>query len=171
MALSGQRSRRSEHGVTISVLGDGRTALRLARVRLLDAEASRESWMRQTHLLVRDARDDWRLAMGQGVIMYDGLPLDNSLHARYAGRYDLPDGRRLQVEWQEPALLAILPSGAHTQIFLASPTEEQVRVPAAGAMRFTLAADGSPVSVALVRNGKELWQAIRREGLSNKTGD
>jgi hypothetical protein len=82
------------------------TAVRVARVRLLDASGKRESWMRQTHTLVRSSGGKWQLVMGQGVIMYDGPPLDPALHSRYAGIYALGDGRQLVLEWTDGALLA-----------------------------------------------------------------
>jgi hypothetical protein len=65
--------------------------------------------MRQTHTLVRGSAGKWQLAMGQGVIMYDGPPLDPALHARYAGVYVLGDGRQLVLEWSDGALLCHVP--------------------------------------------------------------
>ena len=163
MALSGQKSARSEHGASLVFYGDPvHTAVRVTRVRLLDPAGKRESWMRQTHTLVRGSAGKWQLAMGQGVIMYDGPPLDPALHARYAGVYVLGDGRQLVLEWSDGALLATFPSGAHTQVFLASPTQEAIRNPAAGALTFTLDANGSPTHAALVRAGQEQWRAARK---------
>ena len=165
MALSGQRNTRSEHGVTLSVVGgeEPRLAIRTSRVRLLHADGKRESWIRQTHTLGRVAgAGPWKLALGQGVIMYDGPLLDPALHARYAGQYLIADGRKLVLAWVDDSLLATLPNGAETQVFLASPTEESVRNPAAGALRFTLDARQAPIAVALVRDGQEMWRAIRQ---------
>ncbi len=163
MALAGQRSARSEHGTTLAFYGDPvHTAVRVARVRLLDPAGTRESWMRQTHTLVRNRAGKWQLIMGQGVVMYDGPPLDLVLHSRYAGVYVLGDGRQLVLEWTDGALLATLPSGARTQIFLASPTQEASRNPAAGVLTFTLDEKGSPTNAALVRAGKEQWRATRK---------
>ena len=163
MALSGQRSARSEHGATLIFYGDPmHTAVRVARVRLLDPAGARESWMRQTHTLVRNRAGKWQLVMGQGVIMYDGPPLDPALHSRYAGVYVLGDGRQLVLEWTDGALLARFPSGALTQIFLASSTQEAIRNPAAGALTFTLDENGSPTHAALVRAGQEQWRAARK---------
>jgi hypothetical protein len=161
MALSGQRAERSEHGITLALHAD-HTAIRIARVRLLDPARQRESWMRQTHTLIRNSAGQWQLAMGQGVVMYDGPLLDTALHARYAGTWLLEDGRKLQLQWQEPSLLAVMPNGAQAQVFLASPTEEVVRNPAAGSLRFELATDGSPQSVALVRGSDVIWRAKKR---------
>jgi len=163
MALSGQRSARSEHGATLIFYGDPvHTAIRVARVRLLDPSGKRESWMRQTHTLVRSSAGKWQLVMGQGVIMYDGPVLDPALHSRYAGVYMLGDGRQLVLEWTDGALLATFPSGAHTQIFLASPTLEAIRNPAAGTLMFTLDGSGSPTHAALVRAGQEQWRAAKK---------
>lgn len=163
MALAGQRSTRSEHGATIVLYGDPvHTAVRMVRVRLLDPAGTRESWMRQTHTLVRNRAGKWQLIMGQGVIMYDGPPLEPALHSRYAGIYVLGDGRQLVLEWTDGALLARLPAGARTQIFLASPTQEVIRNPAAGSLTFTLDENGSPTHAALVRAGQELWRAARK---------
>jgi hypothetical protein len=160
MALSGQRNARSEHGATLSTYGEpAHTAVRVARVRL--ALQDRESWIRQTHTWVRDSAGAWKLAMGQGVVMYDGPPLDAALHARYAGTFALDDGRKLTLGWEEPLLFATFPNGAQSQIFLASPTEEAVRNPNAGSLRFELDESGKPKSVALVRAGQEIWRAKR----------
>jgi hypothetical protein len=161
MALTGQRAGRSEHGVSLTLHGDT-TAIRTARVRLVDAARRRETWIRQTHTLVRHPAGQWQLAMGQGVIMYDGPELDPGLHARYAGSYRLDDGRALELEWRDASLLAVLPNGARTQVFLASPTEEASRTPAAGLLRFALAADGSPREAALIRGSETIWRAKRR---------
>ena len=162
MALSGQRRSRSEHGMTLVFYGQpAHTAVRVARVRLLDEGTRRESWMRQTHTLVR-SQGTWRLAMGQGVIMYDGPPLDPALHARYAGTYLIGDGRQLVLEWKDDALLATFPSGAQAQVFLESPTQEIVRNPAAGALHFTLDSQGRPTHAALVRAGQEQWRAAKK---------
>ena len=163
MALSGQRVQRTAHGATTELFGSpAHTAIRIARVRLLDAEKNREMWLRQTRTWVREGRGPWRLVMGQGVVMYDGPTLDAALHARYAGVYLLPDGRKLTLEWSEDSLLATLPSGAQAQVFLESPTDEVVRVPTAGSLHFTLADDGTPRAASLMRLGKELWRADRR---------
>ena len=133
MALSGQRNARSEHGSSLVTYGEpAHTAVRVSRVRLVFADQKRESWMRQTHTWVRNAAGEWKLAMGQGVVMYDGPPLNAALQARYTGVYELADGRKLTLEWRDGMLLATFPNGSQTQIFLASPTEEVVRNPAAG---------------------------------------
>lgn len=160
MALSGQRKVRSEFDVALTSYGEpAHTAVRISRVRL--ELQGRESWIRQTHTWVRDAKSTWKLAMGQGVLMYDGPPLDQALHARYGGTFKLEDGRKLVLKWQEPMLMVTFPNGATTQLFLASPTEELIRNPAAGAMRFSLDERGAPEEVALVRAGQEVWRAKR----------
>ncbi len=160
MALSGQRNPRSEHGSTLSLHGDpAHTAIRVARVRL--KFQNRESWIRQTHVWVRVADGAWKLASGQGVPMYDGPALDESLHSRYAGTFTLSDGRKLVLSWEEPLLLATMPNGARSQVFLGSPTEEVVRNPAAGALRFELDDRGIPQVASLMRSNQEVWRAKR----------
>lgn len=167
MALTGQRNARSEHGVILTLYGDDQphTAVRIARVRIVDSAGGREMWMRQTHTLVRDTAG-WKLAMGQGVIMYDGPPLDPALHARYAGVYVIDENRRLTLDWDDGALLAIFPNGAQTQVFLASPTQEALRNPAAGVLNFTLDEKGNPIAASLVRGTQELWRGARETSSS-----
>jgi ketosteroid isomerase-like protein len=163
MALSGQRNARTEHGASLVFHGEGpHTAIRVARVRIVDAAGGREIWMRQTHTLVRDPGGPWKLAMGQGVVMYDGARLDPALHARYAGTYVIDGGRNLVLEWTDGALLATFPNGAQTQIFLASPAQEAMRNPAAGVLHFMLDAQGNPKAASLVRGSAEVWKANRQ---------
>jgi hypothetical protein len=162
-ALTGQRVERSEHGPSLAAYGTPQphTVVRVARVRLLDATGGRESWIRQTHVLVRDADGAWRLALGQGVLMYEGPPLDAALHARYAGTYVISPGRQLVLAFEDGALFATFPNGGAAQVFLASPTEEASRTLGAGRLRFTLGPDGRPVAAALVRGDREVWRATR----------
>ncbi len=163
MALSGQRNARTEHGTSLVFYGDEpHTAIRVARVRLVDSAGGREIWMRQTHTLVRKGAGPWQLAMGQGVVMYDGPPLDSKLHERYAGTYVLADGRKLVLDWTDGTLLATFPNGAQTQIFLASPAQEVMRNPAAGVLHFTLDATGNPTTASLKRGSTEVWSAKRQ---------
>jgi hypothetical protein len=68
----------------------------------------------------------------------------------------------LVLDWTDGALLATLPNGAQTQIFLASPTLEAMRNPAAGVLHFTLDAQGNPKSASLVRGSEEIWKALRQ---------
>lgn len=163
MALTGQRTVRTEHGASLDFYGTPKpqTAVRVARVRLVDAPNNRESWLRQTHVLVRGADGAWRLALGQGVVMYEGPPLDLAMHERYAGTYSISPERKIVLSWEDGALLATFPNGAKTQVFLASPTEEASRTLGSGRLRFTLGADGRPVTVALVRGDQEVWRATR----------
>ena len=93
--------------------------------------------------------------------MYEGPTLDMALHQRYAGTYVIDADRKLVLSWEDDALFATLPNGAKAQIFLASPTEEATRTTGGGRFKFTLGADGRPVSVALVRGDKEAWRANR----------
>jgi ketosteroid isomerase-like protein len=163
MALSGQRSVRTVHGIEVAAYGTApaHTVVRTARVRLRDTVGARESWIRQTQVFVRQTDQRWRLALGQGTVLYEGPAQDPALLARYAGRYVIAPGRVLVLRWQDESLFATLPSGAVGQIFLASPTEEAVRTAGAGQLRFTLDTAGQPVAAALVRNGREVWRAAR----------
>ena len=163
MALSGQIRDRTEHGVSVELHGSPQpsSAIRIARIRLVDAANKRESWLRQTHVLVRGEDGAWRLALGQGVVMYEGPTLDLALHQRYAGTYVIGPDRKLVLTWEEDALQATFPTGARTQIFLASPTEEASRTTGAGRLKFTLGEDGRPVAASLVRGEQELWRAKR----------
>ena len=97
MALTGQRSERTEHGASVDLHGvpQPNTAIRIARIRLVDAANKRESWLRQTHVLVRGEDGVWRLALGQGVVMYEGPTLDPALHQRYVGTYVISSERKL----------------------------------------------------------------------------
>lgn len=166
MALSGQRSARSEHGTSLTFHpSDSRSpqsAIRVSRIRLLDPSGAREIWMRQTHVLVRDSDGSWRLAFGQGTVMYEGPLLDSALHARYAGTYVISPERTLKLSWEDNALLAQFPNGSKTQIFLASPTEEASRTTGGARLRFTLGPDGTPVVASLVRDDREVWRAERK---------
>ena len=163
MALTGQRSERTEHGVSVELHGAPQpdTAIRIGRIRLVDTANKRESWLRQTHVLVRGEDGAWRLALGQGVVMYEGAMLDLALHQRYVGTYIISPGRKLVLAWEEDALQATFPTGAKTQIFLASPTEEASRTLGAGQLKFTLGEDGRPVAASLVRGDQEIWRAKR----------
>jgi len=163
IALSGQRSERAEYGPSTQLLGAPQptTAIRIARIRLVDAPNKRESWLRQTHVLVRGEDGIWRIAMGQGVFMYDGPVLDMALHQRYVGAYIISPERKLVLTWQEGTLHAIFPNGSATEIFLASPAEEASRTPGAGRLKFTLGDDGRPIAASLVRGEQEVWRAKR----------
>ena len=54
-----------------------------------------------------------------------------------------------------------MPSGARTQIFLASPTEEVTA--AHERLRFELDAERRPVVVRLMRNDTQVWRAERQQ--------
>jgi ketosteroid isomerase-like protein len=162
-ALAGVRQIRTEHTPAIDVHGSPpHTVVRVARVRIIDSSGARESWLRQSHVFVREDDGAWRVAMGQGTVMYEGPPLDMGMHQRYIGIFDLPDGRVFKTTWEDGFLFGTLPNGAKFQLFLGSPTEEAVRTTGSGRMRFTLGPDGRPVTAALVRGTQELWRATRR---------
>lgn len=164
MALSGQRSVRTEHGSVMTSYGEPQpqTVIRVARVQIVDTARARETWMRQSQTFVRGADGKYRVAAGQGTLMYEGRRLDPALHARYQGTYDLPDGRTLVLRWEDGALMATFPNRSTAQIFLASPTEEVVRTTGLDRLRFTLDANQRPVAAALVRGETEVWRAPRR---------
>ncbi|APV51983.1 hypothetical protein BWI17_21325 [Betaproteobacteria bacterium GR16-43] len=164
MALTGQRSVRTEHGSQWMAYGgtEPHTVVRVTRVRLADEAAKRESWLRQSHTLVRGSDGQWRLAMGQGVLMYEGPPLDKALHARYTGTFVLEDGRVLKMAWIDDSLMATLPNGVMTQIFLASPTEEATRTVGAGRLKFAPDANGVPSEASLWRGEDVQWRAKRK---------
>ena len=170
MALAGQKSERTEYGASVELYGapQATTAIRIARVRLVDTAGKRESWLRQSHVLVRGGDGAWRLAMGQGVVMYEGPPLDLALHQRYVGDYVISADRRLVLAWEDGGLQATFPNGAKTQIFLASPTEEASRTTGAGRLKFTLGEDGRPVAASLVRGDQEVWRAKRSMATGNQ---
>jgi len=163
MALTGQRSERTEHGTSVELHGEPQpaTAIRISRIRLLDTANTRESWLRQTHVLVRDEGGAWRIALGQGVVMYEGPRLDLAMHQRYAGTYVISPDRKLVLSWEDDALQAIFPNGGRTQIFLITPTDEASRTMGAGRLKFTLGEDRRPVAVSLVRGEQEIWRAKR----------
>jgi ketosteroid isomerase-like protein len=163
MALTGQKSERTEYGASTQLYGtpQAHSAIRIARIRLVDVANKRESWLRQSHVLVRGEDGEWRIALGQGVVMYEGPPLDAALHERYVGTYVISPERKLVLAWEDGGLQATLPSGARTQIFLASPTEEASRTASAGRLKFTLGDDGRPVAASLVRGDQEVWRAKR----------
>lgn len=161
MALTRQSRERSAFDTTLVVHG-GHTAVRTSRLRLRSRDGARESWLRQRLVFVRRPHG-WRLASGQGTLLYDGPPTDTALYSRYAGRYVIAPGRVLLMEWDGDALMATLPSGARAPIFLASPTEEAARSASAGRLRFTLGPDGRPVTAALVRDTMVLWRAERAD--------
>lgn len=167
VALNEQRHVRSVHGPVLTVYGEDHgsaptTAVRMVRVRLLDPAHGYERWIRQTRVFVRGTDGEWRLAWGQGTLMYEGRPLDAALHARYAGTYEIDSERVLTLRWKDEALFATFPNGAEGQIFLASPTEEAARTVGAGHLRFKLGPDRRPVTAALMRGDQELWRATRR---------
>jgi hypothetical protein len=157
MGLSRQRNGSTTFDRTVAVHGD--TAVVTSRVRTRSADGDRETWFRQSRLYIRSATG-WKMAMGQGTRMYDGPVTTSPLYARYPGVYLLQDGRRLQMEWDGDSLIATLPNGAQSQVFLKSPTEEAIATPEH--FLFVLDASGHPTAVRLMRGDTELWRADRK---------
>jgi ketosteroid isomerase-like protein len=114
MALSRQREVRSVFDRTLVVYG-GNTAVRTARIRLRSADSTHETWMRQVVVFMREADGVWRIASGQGTLMYEGPPVDAALYARYAGTYVITPGRSLTLVWDGNALQGTLPNGSDEQ--------------------------------------------------------
>jgi hypothetical protein len=165
MALSGQRNVRSEYDVDIASHGppaEPHTVVRTSRVRLRNAEGTWESWLRQTRVFVRSG-GAWRMALGQGTLLYEGKVQDPALLARYPGRYVIDEKRALTLSLDDQSLMATFPNGARTQVFLASPVEEATRNMAAGQLRFTLGPDGTPLAASLFRSGREVWRGVREQ--------
>jgi ketosteroid isomerase-like protein len=142
----------------VALYGD--TAIATARVRTRFPGGTRETWVRQSRVYVRDGRG-WKLALGHGTALYDGPPTTSELYGRYAGTYVMADGRTLRLEWDGDSLMATLPNGPRTQIFLKSPTEEVTALPEHFA--FTLDAAGRPTIVRSMRGSMEVWRAERKQ--------
>jgi ketosteroid isomerase-like protein len=142
------------------------TAVRTSRIRTRFKDGSRETWMRQNRVYVLDG-NQWKLASGQGTRMYDGPVTTAKLYEPYAGTYVIDAKRSLRLAWDGDALLGTFPSGARTQVFLKSPTEEA----AAGPDRFTfvLAPGGRPAAVLLMRGAEQVWRAERAPQLQPVT--
>jgi ketosteroid isomerase-like protein len=138
----------------------GNTAIASSRVRTRFPGGNRKTWLRQSRVYVWDDRG-WKLAMGHGTPLYDGPVTMAELYSRYAGIYVTRDGRTLRLEWDGDSLMAFLPNGSHTQIFLKSPTEEATALPEH--FVFTLDATGHPTLVRSMRNQTEVWRAERKQ--------
>lgn len=126
LGLSRQREESNMFDHTLAVYGSA--AIRTARVRIGFKDGTRETWMRQNRVFVLDG-GQWKLASAQGTRMYDGPVTTSKTYQPYAGRYVIDTKRSLRLEWDGDALLAIYPSGARSQVFLRSPTEEAGRDP------------------------------------------
>ncbi|HZZ91953.1 MAG TPA: nuclear transport factor 2 family protein [Usitatibacter sp.] len=161
VAHEGRHDLRQEYGPSLAL--NGASATRTARVRLRDRAGTHETWLREDHAFTRTAGGEWRLASARNAILYEGAPLSDSLHSRYGGSFAVEPGRVLRLVWSGGILVATFPDGSSRQVFLVSPTEEAVRDPQAGHLRFTLSDDGRPATVALVRNGQEIWRATRSQ--------
>ena len=165
MGLSRQRNDSSTFDRTVTVYGNA--AVVTSRVRSRSPGGERETWLRQSRIYVRDD-GGWKLSLGQGTRMYDGPVTRSDLYSRYAGTYLLPDGRRLVMEWDGDSLLATLPNGSRSQVFLKSPTEEAIATPER--FLFVLDATGHPTAVRLMRDTSELWQAEREREKGEAAG-
>src|SRR5262249_53881228 len=119
-ALTGQRTVRTEHGPMLSAYGSPapHTVIRVARVHLVDSANARETWLRESLTFVSDDAGGWRIAEGHGTLMYEGPRLDTAMSMLHTGTYDLPDGRRLVLAWEDGGLFATLPNGSRAPIFL-----------------------------------------------------
>jgi hypothetical protein len=100
----------------------------------------------------------WKLALGHGTPLYDGPVTSSDL---YAGTYVMGDGRTLRLESDGDSLIATLPNGPRTQIFLKSATEEATALPER--FVFTLDATGRPIVVRSMRGTTETWRAERKQ--------
>jgi ketosteroid isomerase-like protein len=158
LGLSRQREESSTFDATLAVYGS--TAIRTARVRIRFKDGTRETWMRQNRVFVRDG-GQWKLASAQGTRMYEGPVTTPKAYEPYAGRYVIDTKRSLRLDWDGDALLAIYPSGARSQVFLKSPTEEAVQGP--DHFRFVLNEGGRPVAVLLLRGEQQVWRGERVE--------
>jgi ketosteroid isomerase-like protein len=136
------------------------SAITTARVRTRFPGGTRETWLRQSRVYVWD-EGGWKLALGHATSLYDGPPTTAALYERYAGTYVMTDGRTLRLEWDGDSLMATLPTGPRTQIFLKSPTEEVTALPEH--FTFTLDATGHPTIVRSMRGSTELWRAERKQ--------
>ena len=149
---------RQEYLPEVSMRGD--SAERTVRLRLRDRAGTWERWVLQRQVFAREG-GAWRKVESVDTRLYDGKPLYDQMHARYGGTFMIAPGQRLQLVWQVGVLMARFPDGSTRQVFLASPTEEAVNPTMDGHFRFTLSDDGRPATVALVRNGQEVWRATR----------
>jgi ketosteroid isomerase-like protein len=157
----GLSRQRAESSTTFdrSVALYGQSAIVTARVRTR-FPGQRETWLRQSRVYVLEA-NRWMIAMGQGTPLYDGPVTTADLYARYAGTYVMADGRTLTLRWDGDSLMAILPDGVRTQIFLKSPTDEATAAP--DHFVFTLDAAGRPTVVRSMRGSIEAWRAERKQ--------
>lgn len=155
--LARQRNDSSVFDRAVILYGDA--AVVSSRVRIRSRDGERETWFFQSRVYVREDRG-WKLLSGQGTRMYDGSVTRSDLYSRYAGTYVLLDGRRLEMKWDGDALLATLPNGSRSQVFLQSPTEEATATPEH--FLFVVDSSGEPSAVRLMRDSSELWQAERK---------
>jgi ketosteroid isomerase-like protein len=156
LGLSRQREESKTFDQTLAVYGSA--AIRTTRVRTRFKDGTRETWMRQNRVFVSEA-GQWKLASGQGTRMYDGPVTTSKTYQPYAGTYVIDTRRSLLLEWDGDALLATYPSGARSQVFLKSPTEEAVQGP--DQFRFVLDQAGRPASVVLLRGEEQVWRGER----------
>lgn len=147
-----------EYLPTVMMRGD--RAERTVRLRLRDRAGTWERWWLQRQTFAREGTG-WRKVDSADTLLYDGKPLFDQQHARYGGTFMIAPGQVVQLAWQAGVLLARFPDGSMRQVFLASSTDEAQGPGVDGHLRFTLSDDGRPATVALVRNGQEVWRAAR----------
>ena len=157
MGLSRQREQATTFDDTFAAYPA--TAVRVTRVRVRFKDGSRETWMRQVRVFALDA-GQWKLASAQGTRMYDGPVTTAKMYEAYAGAYVIDAKRTLRLEWDGDALIGTYPSGARTQVFLKSSTDEAAFGP--DHLRFELNATGRPVAVQLLRGEELVWRGERQ---------
>lgn len=156
LGLSRQREDASAFADALAVYGS--TAIRTARVRIRFKDGTRETWTRQNRVFVL-VGGGWRLAAAQGTRMYDGPVTTATTYEPYAGTYVIDTQRSVRLEWDGEALQATYPSGARSQVFLKSATEEAVQGP--DHFRFVLSQTGRPEAVLLLRAEEQVWRGER----------
>ena len=135
-------------------------AIRTARVRIRFKDGTRETWMRQNRVFVRDG-DQWKLASAQGTRMYrrpgddagDIPTLRRQIRHRHETVATPRLGRRRAArDLSQRRAQSSLPE---------SPTEEAVQGP--DHFRFVLNEGGRPVAVLLLRGEQQVWRGERVE--------
>jgi hypothetical protein len=125
------------------------TAIATSRVRTRFPGGSCEMWLRQSRVYVW-SDGAWKLALGHGTPLYDGPVTSATLYEKYAGTYVMADGRTLRMEWDGDSLMATLPLGARTQVFLKSPTTPPPAVSNSGTLATPVGSVAKSVRPTLV---------------------